>query len=120
MAISVSKIEEAYSIIRNYDGTNLYVTYLKNLSDKGYRKLSEFDIKYILENYQYAPIKVNKTIKITDWFGKSFADKNDIDFIPEKLLIMSIIGEMGDSYHCYVRYRKSVIEPLLTFVPKKH
>lgn len=119
MAISVSKIEEAYSIIRNYDGTNLYVTYLKNLSDKGYRKLSEFDIKYILENYQYAPIKVNKTIKITDWFGKSFADKNDIDFIPEKLLIMSIIGEMGDSYHCYVRYRKSVIEPLLTFVPKK-
>lgn len=119
MAISVSKIEEAYSIIKNYDGTNLYVTYLKNLSDKGYRKLSEFDIKYILENYQYAPIKVNKTIKITDWFGKSFADKNDLDFIPEKLLIMSIIGEMGDSYHCYVRYRKSVIEPLLTFVPKK-
>lgn len=119
MAISISKIEKAYSIIKDYDGTNLYVTYLKNISDKGYRKLSEFDIKYILENYQYAPIKVNKTIKITNWFGKSFADKNDIDFIPEKLLIMSIIGEMGDSYHCYVRYRKSVIEPLLTFVPKK-
>lgn len=119
MAISVSKIEKAYSIINNYDGTNLYVTYLKNCSDKGYRKLSEFDISYILENYQYAPIKVNKIAKITDWFGKSFADKNDLDFIPEKLLIMSIIGEMGDSYHCYVRYRKSVTEPLLTFVPKK-
>lgn len=119
MAISASKIEQAYSIIENYDGTNLYVTYLKNCSDKGYRKLSEFDIKYILENHQFKTIKVNKMSKITEWFAEDFANKNNIDFIPEKLLIISIIGEMGDSYHCYVRYRKSVTEPLLTFIPKK-
>lgn len=119
MAISASKIEKAYSIIENYDGTNLYVTYLKNCSDKGYRKLSEFDIKYILENHQYTAIKINKISKITEWFGEDFANKNGLDFIPEKLLIISVIGEMGDSLHCYVRYRQSVIEPLLTFIPKK-
>lgn len=119
MAISASKIEKAYSIIENYDGTNLYVTYLKNCSDKGYRKLSEFDIKYILENHQYSAVKVNKVAKITEWFGEDFANKNGLDFIPQKLLIISVIGEMGDSLHCYVRYRQSVTEPLLTFIPKK-
>lgn len=119
MAISASKIEKAYSIIENYDGTNLYVTYLKNCSDKGYRKLSEFDIKYILENHQYTAIKINKISKITEWFGEDFANKNGLDFIPEKLLIISVIGEMGDSLHCYVRYRQSITEPLLTFIPKK-
>lgn len=119
MAIGVSKIEEAYSILKNYDGTNPYVAYLKNCSDKGYRSLSEFDIKYILENHKYSPIKINKTAKITDWFGKTFADKNQLDFVPDKLLIISVIGEMGDSLHCYVRYRQSVTEPLLTFIPKK-
>lgn len=119
MAISISKIEETYSILKNYDGVNLYVSYIKRCVDNGYKELSEFDVKYILDNKDFAPVKVNKIVKITEWFAKTFADKNNIDFIPEKLSIISVIGEMGDSFHCYVRYRKSVVEPLLTFIPKK-
>ena len=42
-----------------------------------------------------------------------------MDFKPEKIRITRVIGEFGESLHCYVKYRKSV-DPTLMYVKRKY
>lgn len=119
MPVSLKKMDKAYKLLSSYEGKSPYILHLKNCIDKGYKVLSEFEINYIIENIDYEPKVINKIVKITEDFGKKFADDNNVDFIPEKLLITTIIGEIGNSYHCYVMYRKSIPHPTLTFISKK-
>jgi SWI/SNF-related matrix-associated actin-dependent regulator 1 of chromatin subfamily A len=81
--------------------------------------LSEFDATYILNNYDFQPYDVNKTVKISSDYGEILQKKYNLDFKPEKIRISRVIGEFGESLHCYVKYRKSV-EPTLMYVKKKY
>lgn len=112
-------IEQAYDILKTYNGTNNQILYYKILNDKNSIILQEFDIKYILNNFDYIPQEVNKIVKISDIFGKKLQDKYELEFLPEKVKITKIIGEMGDSYHCYLQFRKS-IPPKLHYLNKKY
>lgn len=110
-------IEDAYKFLKEYSGTNNQIRYFQyRVSKTGY-SLQEFDITYILNNYDYEPFEVNKTIKISKDFGIKLRDKNELDFIPQKIKVTRVIGEMGNSFHCYIQYRKSV-EPQLAYVNK--
>lgn len=113
------KIKQAYKILDNYKGKNPYVSYLSRIYMTRYRELNDFELTYAIDNKNYAPKAVNKIVKITEEYGKKFADKFGLEFIPEKLYVTSIIGELEYSYHCYVIYRKSVTEPTLIFLPKR-
>ena len=103
-----NSISRAYEILRTYNGTNNQIRYYKSLYDKGRLVLEDFGVEYILKNHDYEPIEVNKTVRISSDMGESMAKKYELDFIPEKIRISRVIGEMGGSYHCYVKYRQSV------------
>lgn len=111
--------KKAYDILKKYKGNNNQLLYLQYKIDNNSYSLNDFDITYILNNYDYKPSEVNKIVKISSDFGEKLQKKYNLEFTPHKILITRIIGEMGESYHCYAQYRKSV-PPILIYVRKQY
>ncbi|MCD8206617.1 MAG: DEAD/DEAH box helicase, partial [Bacteroidales bacterium] len=81
--------------------------------------LSEFEVEYILNTHDYDPEEVNKIVGLTPEGGKRLQEKYNIEFTPQKIKLIKIVGEMGNSYHCYVQYRQTV-SPVLTYIHKNN
>lgn len=120
MKNSLLKTNKAYEILKNYNGYNSYIINLKN-DVYAYKNLTlnDFHIEYILKNYNFEPIYLNKIIKIADWFGEKKQIEWNLEFLPEKLLVGYYLGETNDFYHMYVKYRKSQDKMVSVFIPKK-
>lgn len=112
-----NRVSKAYEILKTYDGTNNQIRYYKSLYESGRLILEDFGVQYILNNYDYEPIEVNKNIKIAPELGETIKEKFNLDFIPPKIHITKIIGEMGGSYHGYV---KSKTGTQLLYLKKKY
>jgi len=115
-----SNISKAYKLLREYNGTNNQILYFKKMDSLNKLLLTEdgFSTEYILNNYDYVTDEVNRVVKITEEFGKELQENYSLDFIPDRLKIIKVIGEMGNSYHCYAQYRKSV-PPTLMYINKR-
>ncbi len=111
---------EAIEILRGYSGTNPYYLMLKrDVILKGdIKKLNAFNVEYIIENQNFVPKQIGKTIKIADWYGLKKQEDWGTEFTPQKLRVVSLLGETSTTYHCYVQYRQSV-DPVMAFLPKK-
>lgn len=107
--------------MREYTGDNNMLLYYKKFDESGRLILTEADFQtdYILKNYNFECFDVNKVIKISLILGESLREKYDLDFTPEKIKIVRVIGEMGNSIHCYAQYRKSV-RPQLMYIQRKY
>lgn len=112
-------IKEAYDILESYKGDNNQILYYKILNDKHQIILKEFDVNYILNNFDYETQYLDKIVNISGELTEHLIQKYDLNFTPTKLKITKIIGEMGSSYHCYAQYRKSV-EPQLMYIKKRY
>ena len=117
--MKINDVDKAYEILKTYNGTNNQIKYYQYMYSKNSIVLNEFDINYILNNYDYSPKTINKIVKVSDIFGKKIQEKYELDFTPEKVKITTIIGEMGDSYHCFLQFRQS-IPPKLFYLNKKY
>ena len=111
---------EAIEILKEYSGSNPYYLMLKrDVILKGdVKQLNAFNVEYIIENQTFTPKKIEKLVKIADWYGLKKQQDWGTDFIPQKLRIVSLLGETSTTYHCYVQYRKS-IDPVMAFLPKR-
>ena len=114
-----NKVSKAYSILKTYDGPNNQIRYWKKLYENQKFILEQFSTDYILKNYNYNPIDVNKTVGITSEYGQHLQNTYNLEFLPEKINISRIIGEIGESYHCYIQFRKSIPHSLM-YINKKH
>ena len=85
--------------------------------DKKQGSLGDFQIDFILNNYDFDPVPINKITKIPQWYGESKQEAWGLDFVPTKIKIVSYLGEVGKYYCCYVKYRQS-IDPVMCFIPK--
>ena len=117
--MKTNDVDKAYEILKTYKGTNNQIKYYQYMYSKNSIVLKEFDVNYILNNYDYKSKTINKIVKISDIFGKKIQEKYELDFIPEKVKITTIIGEMGDSYHCFLQFRQS-IPPTLFYINRKY
>ena len=117
--MKINAVDKAYEIIKGYNGYSNYMTYLQYKVNNCHYILNDFDIEYIINNKDFVPYELNKTVKISVDFGKKLDEKFLIGFTPEKIRISSVIGEMGNSFHCYIQYRQSV-PPVLTYVNKNN
>lgn len=117
--MKVDDFERAYELLKQYNGKNNQILYLAYKVRKTDYSLSDFDVTYILNNYDFEPYDVKKIVKISGDYGEILKKKYDLDFLPEKLYIKRVIGEIGETIHCYGQYRKSV-EPSLMYIKKKY
>lgn len=117
---SLKDINTAYQILNEYNGKNPYIIKLKRdyCILKNSQTLNDFQIEFILKNHNLIPIQINKITKIADWFGLLKQKEWGTEFIPQKIKIISLIGETKTTYCCYIQYRQSV-PPTLEFLPKK-
>ena len=117
--MKTNAVDKAYEIIKGYNGYSNYMKYLHYKVNSCHYILNDFDIEYIINNKDFVPYELNKTVKISVDFGRKLNEKFLIGFTPEKIRISSVIGEMGNSFHCYIQYRQSV-PPVLTYVNKNN
>ena len=117
--MKTNAVDKAYEIIKGYNGYSNYMKYLQYKVNSCHYILNDFDIEYIINNKDFVPYELNKTVKINVDFGRKLNEKFLIGFTPEKIRISSVIGEMGNSFHCYIQYRQSV-PPVLTYVNKNN
>lgn len=108
-----TKLEKTFSILNEYNGNNQYILDLKRSGD-----ITDFQMDYVLKNYNFNEKIINKIVKISDWYGEDRRKNLNLDFIPDKMLIHKLIGETDNYYHCLVQYRKS-ISPSYSFIPKR-
>ena len=120
MKISVKKQNEAYDILKAYDGENPYMLYLQMqvFVERQTDLMNEFNIPYIIKNKDFEPKKINKIIKVADWWAEKKQEKWGTEFLPNKIKVISYLGDNDTTYVCYVQYRESVL-PVLCFIPKK-
>ena len=111
---------EAIEILRGYSGSNPYYLMLKrDVILKGdVKQLNAFNVEYVIENQNFIPKQIGKTIKIADWYGLKKQQDWGTEFTPQKLRVISLLGETSTTYHCYIQYRQSV-DPVMAFLPKK-
>lgn len=120
MASKDKKYIDALVLLKDYNGNNPYILMIKKdvVTNKNLEELNDYKVEYILKNYNFKPLTINKITKITQEYGLNRKEAWGLDFIPEKLKIITLLGETERAYHCYVRYRQSV-PPAQCFIPKK-
>lgn len=117
---SIKSRNEALKILKEYSGINPYILSIKrdvfilNKEDS----FNDFAVDYINSNFNFAPKQINKIVHMADWWAEQKKEEWRLEFLPEKLLIISLIGETSTTFHCLVQYRKSV-PPSFKFLSKK-
>lgn len=117
--MELEKVERAYKLLKEYNGENSYIINLKN-SVYAYKikTLNDFEIEYILSNYEFEPKLINKIVKIADWYGEKLQNDLELDFLPEKMKITWFLGETNKHFHFYGIYRRSQEKAAEFFAPK--
>ena len=108
----------ALDILKEYNGQNPYILMVKRDVYSKREEITDFAIEYIINNHNYEAKYIDKVIKIADWYQEKKKEDWNLDFYPEKLVVKWLLGETTTTYHCYVKYRKSV-DPVQVFIPKK-
>ena len=115
----LEKKEKAYKLLKEYNGDNSYIIYLRN-GVYAYKNLSlnDFQLDFIINNYDKSPRQINKTVKVAQWWGEKQKEKWQTDFVPEKVYITWFLGEAADMYVFYCIYRRSQEKAVMCFAPK--
>ena len=117
---SVKKTNYALDILRKYEGDNPYILILKKRVFVDYipNTLNDFQIDFIIRNKDFSPVPVNKVVRIADWYGEKKKKDWKTEFTPQKVKIISYLGDTDAIYVCYLQYRTS-IPPIMCFLPKR-
>lgn len=117
---SLAKIEQAHKILSEYKGSNPFIIKVKNIVlAYRLRTANDFEIEYILANYNKEPKLLNKIVKVADWFGEKKKEEWNIEFVPKKLKITWLLGETDNLYHFYCIYRQTQTQAVEVFATKK-
>ena len=119
MTLSNKRKSEALDLLRGYSGTNPYILMIKRdvVIKDNVSAFSDFNAEYILLNYDREPKFINKAIKVAQWWGEKKKEDWNLVFVPEILVVKTLIGETETTYNCYVKYIKNM-EPVMCFIPK--
>ena len=109
----------AISKLRDYKGKNPYIYKLKNkLIKEGKISLTDNQKKYILDNYDFEPILINKVVTVTDYLGEAIKTQENLSFKPERILIEYILADNEKTYHVYGKLTRKQEKSRMYFLPK--
>ncbi len=113
------KGKKVESLLLNYEGNNPYIRYIKKLfqNDSGY-VLTSSQSKYIEKFHDFQPIKLNKIIEITEYFGEKLKEDFKLNHIPQKILVDTVLADKENSYHILCKLYKNQKENKLVWLPK--
>lgn len=102
-----------------YGGINPYLLKLKNefLTNKKLT-LTENQTKYIFDNHEKEPVLIQRVIGITKYLGEELQKKEELSFIPERILIEFILADTEKSYHIYGKLKRNQEKSKMYWIPK--
>ena len=105
--------------LEKYSGTNPFLIKMKKeyLANKKV-KLTENQIKYIIDNHQKEPIFINRVVNITRYLGEELQQKHTLSFTPERILIEYILAENEKTFHIYGKLKKNQEKSKMYWLPK--
>ena len=109
----------ALSLLESYKGINPYLKKMRNdhQQNKGV-KLTDTQIKYIIDNHQKEPILINRVVSITKFFGEELQRQEGLKFLPEKILIEYILADSEKTFHIYGKVKRNQVESKMYWLPK--
>lgn len=119
MTIEIEDRSRAIDLLKQYDGGNPYLLNLKKeviITKK--KELNDFNVEYVLKNFDKEPKLIKKIVKITDWYAENLQKEWNTDFLPKKIEIKYLLGETENTYHCLIKYRQNM-EYTYAFLSKK-
>ena len=117
--LSIKHTKEAFEILETYSGNNPYIKMIKNdviITKK--RIANDFELGYVLKNHDFKAIKVDKIVKVVDWFGEKKKTDWNLNFVPKKLEITYLLGSTDSAFHVYCNYKQNQQKPVMCFIPK--
>lgn len=113
------KGRSAISLLENYSGINPYLIKLKLETSKNNTiRLTENQIRYIVENYDKTPVYINRVIGITSYLGDELQKNEGLSFKPERVLVEFILAETEKSYHIYGKMTRKQQSSKMYWLPK--
>jgi SWI/SNF-related matrix-associated actin-dependent regulator 1 of chromatin subfamily A len=119
--ISIDDIRgrSAFDLLKDYVGVNPYLLKLKQELIKNNKlKLTENQTKYVIDNHDKEPIFINRVVRITNFVGQELKRTEELDFIPEKVLIEFILAETQKTFHIYGKFTKKQKQSKMFWLPK--
>lgn len=121
MGIKLDDIKDrsALTLLKDYKGKNPYIQKLqKEYKKKGKIRLTENQSKYIINNFNKEPLKINRIIEISDYFAGELQKKENLTFLPKRILIYYILGETEKTFHIYGKLKKNQKKSKMYWIPK--
>lgn len=113
------KGRDAIELLRKYEGKNPYIKKLKSdLAKDGKLKLTTNQTKYIINNYDFIPLHINKVIGITDYLGEELQRNERLSFKPERILVEYLLADNEKTYHIYGKLKRNQEKSRMYFIPK--
>ena len=117
--LSIKHTKEVFGILETYSGNNPYIKMIKNdviITKK--RVANDFELGYVLKNHDFKAIKVDKIVKVVDWFAEKKKTDWNLNFVPKKLEIKYLLGSTDSAFHVYCNYKQHQEKPVMCFIPK--
>ena len=120
MKLDDIKGRSASKKLETYEGTNPYIKKLKidYLAKKGGFTLTAIQSKYVEDHYQMSPILINRVVEITEYLGLELQKKEQLSFVPAKILVEYMLGETEKSFHVYGKLKQNQKKSGMYFIPK--
>jgi SWI/SNF-related matrix-associated actin-dependent regulator 1 of chromatin subfamily A len=110
---------DAINKLSNYNGTNPYLQNLKyDVINYNKTNLTDFQIEYVLKNYDKEVKFVDKLVNVAEWWGTRMKKEWALDFVIKKIIVVYIFGETDKSIHCAIKYKQTQDKLLFIFLPK--
>ena len=119
MFLKIEDRDKAYELIQNYSGDNPYLYTLKKYVVVYHKELTEMQMSFILNNINYNPKKIDNIITLTDWYAEKKQVEWNLKYIPIRIYISYLLGEMDTYYVAYIKYSQRQESPVLAFLSKK-
>ncbi len=113
------KGRSALSLLEGYSGLNPYLRKLKKeyLRDNKV-KLTETQIKYIVDNHEREPMLINRVIGVSKFLGEELKKQEQLKFVPERILVEYILAENEKTFHVYGKLTQKQKESKMYWLPK--
>jgi SWI/SNF-related matrix-associated actin-dependent regulator 1 of chromatin subfamily A len=114
-----NRFKHAIENLKNYKGNNPKILQIKlKISIKGESSLTQNDVDLLLNNKYENYREINKVISITEYIGKSYQEKYNFNFLPERIYVGHILNETEKAYLVTVKFTKKQEEYIELFLPK--